>query len=55
MADGRHFKNRNIAIFATVLTDFDEIWHDDAYWPLTAKRSLKFQIFENSRWRQPPC
>jgi len=36
------------------LTDFDEIWHDDAHWPPTAERSLKFRIFENSRWRQPP-
>ena len=36
------------------LTDFDEIWHDDAYWPSTAESLLKFRIFENSRWRQPP-
>ena len=35
------------------LTDFDEIWHDDAYWPPTADRPLKFLIFKNSRWRQP--
>ena len=37
------------------LTDFDEIWQDDAYWSSTAERPLKFRIFENSRWRQPPC
>jgi len=37
------------------LTDFDEIWQDDAYCPYTAERPLKFRIFENSRWRQPPC
>ena len=37
------------------LTDFDEIWHNDAHWPLTADRPLKFWISENSRWRQPPC
>jgi len=36
------------------LTDLDEIWHDDAYWPPVAERPLKFQIFENSRWWQPP-
>jgi len=24
------------------LTDFDEIWQDDAYWPSTAETSLKF-------------
>ena len=27
------------------LTDFDEIWHDDAYWSSTAERPLKFRIF----------
>ena len=36
------------------LTDFDEIWHDDAYWAPASDRPLKFRIFENSRWRQPP-
>jgi len=32
MADGRHFKNRKVC---NRVTDFDEIWHGDAYW-LTA-------------------
>ena len=36
------------------LTDFDEIWHDDAHWPPTADRPLKVPIFENPRWRRPP-
>jgi len=36
------------------LMDFDEIWHDDAYLPLTKNRQLKFQIFENPRWLLPP-
>ena len=36
------------------LTDFDEIWHHDAFWTPTAEMSLKFPIFKNSRWRQPP-
>jgi len=36
------------------LTDFDGIWYSDAYWPLTADLPLKFRIFENPRWRQPP-
>ena len=53
---------RTAAILRTVkspcvcnrLTDFDEIWHDDGYWPSTAERPLKFRIFKNSRWRQPP-
>ena len=35
-------------------TDFDEIWHGDAYWPLAADQPLKFWIFENPRWRRPP-
>jgi len=24
------------------LTDFDEIWHDDAHWPPTADRPFEF-------------
>jgi len=52
----------DIAILKTVkslylcnrLTDFDEIWHNDAHWSPTAGRPLKFRIFENSRWQQPP-
>jgi len=28
------------------LTEFDEIWHDDAYWPSTAERPLKFGFFK---------
>ena len=35
------------------LTDFDKIWYSDAYCPLTADL-LKFQIFENPKWRRPP-
>ena len=45
---------RTAAILKTVklsylcnrLTDFDEIWHDDAHSPLTADRPLKFRICE---------
>ena len=36
------------------LTDFDEIWHNDTYWPRIAGRLLKFRIFENPRWRWQP-
>jgi len=36
------------------LTYFDEILYNDAYWTLTSDLSLKFRIFENSRWRRPP-
>jgi len=28
------------------LTDFDEIWYSDEYWPLTPHRPLKIRIFE---------
>ena len=35
-------------------TDFDEIWHDDAYTPLTSKWPLKCRISENPRWRRLP-
>jgi len=28
------------------LADFDEIWHDVAYWPPTADRPLKFRILK---------
>jgi len=36
------------------LTDFDDIWYDDAYWPHSAYLPLKFRIFENPGWRRPP-
>jgi len=28
-------------------TDFDEIWHGDAHWPLKHVCPLKYRIFEN--------
>jgi len=44
MADGRHFektvKSPYRHIFCDRSTNFDEIWHDDAYWPLAASRCL---------------
>ena len=36
------------------LTDFDEILHDDANWPLTGDRPLQFRILKSPRWRRPP-
>jgi len=39
MADGRHFRK------LLKSTDFDEIWHDDAYWPI-GDWPLKFRIFQ---------
>ena len=50
MADGRHFeKTVKSPYICNRLTDFDEIWHDDAHSSLTADRPLKFRIFENPR------
>ena len=37
------------------LTDSDDILHGDADWPPARERPLKFRIFENPRWRSPPC
>ena len=28
------------------MTDFDEIWHDDAYWPPTVDLPLKFEFLK---------
>ena len=39
---------------AIVWPIFDEIWHGDAYWLLTADRAVKFRIFWNPRRRRPP-
>ena len=50
MADCRHFeKTVKSPYICNRLTDFDEIWHDDAHSSLTADRLLKFRIFENPR------
>ena len=45
-------KNIKSPYLCSCLTDFDEFWHTDAYWPLTltANRPLKFRIFENPKW-----
>ena len=32
------------------MSDFDEIWHADAYWPPAPDRPLKLRIFKNRRW-----
>ena len=63
MVDGRRFENRKwvwstIGLSGSSLIysaknlhnrsiNYDEIWHDDASWPLFTGRSLKFRIFEN--------
>jgi len=55
MADGRHFeKTVKSPYLCNRLTDFDEIWHGDAYWTPAANQPLKFRIFENPRWQRPP-
>ena len=52
MADGHHFEKTVKSLYlCNRLTDFDKIWYNDAYWPLTADRPLKFRIFENPKWR----
>ena len=46
MADGRHFENTVKSLYlCNRLTDFDEIWHNDAYWPPTAEGLLKISNF----------
>jgi len=42
-------KTVKLSYLCSRLTDFDDIWHDDAHSPLTADRPIKFRIFENSR------
>jgi len=56
MADSRHFEKKTIKspYLRNRLTDVDEIWHDDADWPPTGDRPLKFRIFQKPRWRRPP-
>jgi len=48
MADGCHFeKTVKSPYLSNRLTDFDEIWHDDASCFPTGDRPLKFRIFQN--------
>jgi len=47
-------KNVKSLYLCNRLTDFDKIWYSEAYWPLTTDLSLKFRIFENTKWRRPP-
>jgi len=52
MADGRHFaKSVKSPYLGSGSTNFDEIWHDDAYWSLTADRPLKVLIFDSLIWQ----
>ena len=37
--------------FCNVLSNFDEIWYDDTYWPPSVEWPLTCRIFENARWR----
>jgi len=43
---GRHFEKKNVKspYLRNRLTDFDEIWQVDAYWPPTGDISLKFRF-----------
>jgi len=47
MADGRHFEQSvKSPYLCERVTDFNEIWRDDAHWPSTADWSLQFRIFQ---------
>jgi len=47
MADGRHFEKTVKSLYlCNRLADFDNIWYNDTYWPLTADIPLKFPIFQ---------
>jgi len=56
MADGRHFEKKTVKspYLSNRLIDFDEIWQAGADWPHTGDRSLKFPIFQKTRWRRQP-
>jgi len=48
MADGHHCEKKTVKsqlYLSNRLTDFDQIWHDDADWPHTLDGALKFPIF----------
>jgi len=45
---------KNVPPLSNRLTDVAEIWRDDANWPPTGDRPLKFRIFQKPRWRRPP-
>jgi len=46
MTDGRILKHVKSRYLLNLLTDFAEIWHDDANWAPTSERPLKFRILE---------
>jgi len=55
MADGRHLgKIEKSSYLGNHLTDFDQIWYDDADLPSSATRLLKVSNFKNPRWWRPP-
>jgi len=45
MADGRHFENVKSPYLCDRSTNFDEIWHGNAYCPLAAVQPLNFFLF----------
>jgi len=44
-------KNVKLWQLCNHLTNFDEICHDDAYWPPAADCLLKYRIFEKPGWQ----
>jgi len=52
MADGRHLEIKDKLLYSSnCLTDFGEIWYDDAYQAFLSEGRPKIQKFKNSRWR----
>jgi len=55
MADGHHSeKTVKSPYLSNRLIDFDEIWHAGAIGPVQGGKSLKFPIFQKTRWRRQP-
>jgi len=51
MAEGRHFENSFISLSQSELSDFEQIWYDDANFHSEDGYLTKNSIFSNSRWR----
>ena len=50
MADSGHFeKTVKSPYLRKRLTDFDEIWHDDADWPPTGDKTVKISNFSKTK------
>ena len=55
MADGRHLgKIKKLLYPRRGATDFDQIWHGEAFRTSWPSRPLKIRNLKNPRWRRPP-